>query len=105
MKLPSNRYGTHTLYPYKGSCHPGLARKMIEMCDPIYKDKLLDPFCGSGTIPVEAVMLGYDCFALDALPTATVATIVKTHFAPGEEPELDSPETRLHAAMSGKQDL
>lgn len=105
MKLPTNKYGTHTLYPYRGAMHPGLARHMIQLCDPIYKDRILDPFCGSGTIPVEAVMLGYNCTALDVLPTAVVATQVKTHFAPGEEPDMDTPETRLHMAMARKADL
>lgn len=78
---------------------------MIQLCDPVYKDRILDPFCGSGTIPVEAVMLGYDCTALDVLPTAVVATQVKTHFAPGEEPDMDTPETRLHMVMAHKQNM
>lgn len=102
MKLPTERYGTHRLYPYKGAMHPGLARKMLEICDPIYKDKILDPFCGSGTIPVEAVMHGYTVDAIDVLPTACIATQVKTHFAPGEEPELDSTETKLQSLMTGR---
>jgi len=105
VKLPTNKYGTHHLYAYKGAMHPGLARHMIQLCDPIYKDVIFDPFCGSGTIPVEAVMLGHQCVAMDALPTATVATQVKTHFAPGEEPDMDAPETRLHMLMAGRENL
>lgn len=94
--LPSSKYGTHRLFPYKGAMHPGLARRMISLVHPLKDEIVLDPFCGSGTIPVECMMHGVDALGLDALPTAVIATRTKLGIAPGEEPEIGAHPVRLH---------
>jgi tRNA G10 N-methylase Trm11 len=42
-----------------GMLPPKLARILVNLAGPDTKRHLLDPFCGSGTIPMEAALLGY----------------------------------------------
>ncbi|GAH50949.1 unnamed protein product, partial [marine sediment metagenome] len=39
---------------------------------------ILDPFCGTGTTPVEAAKHGYPCYGIEANPVAAFASKVKT---------------------------
>jgi len=42
-------------------------------------DVIFDPYCGTGTTPVEALKNGISCYALEANPVAAFASRVKTH--------------------------
>jgi hypothetical protein len=42
--------------------------------------KVLDPFCGSGTTLVECMKAGLDCAGIEANPVGVFATRVKTHW-------------------------
>ncbi|MET0134565.1 MAG: methyltransferase domain-containing protein, partial [Kibdelosporangium sp.] len=46
-----------------GSLHPPVAAAMVRLAGP--GQRLLDPFCGSGTIPIEASMAGRDVVGSD----------------------------------------
>lgn len=73
---PTNRL-THYLFRYPAKFHPPVARKLIEE----YSDRgdlILDPFCGSGTLLVEAVQNGRNSIGLDIDPVATFVSRVKT---------------------------
>ncbi|OIP57303.1 MAG: hypothetical protein COX79_00960 [Candidatus Levybacteria bacterium CG_4_10_14_0_2_um_filter_36_16] len=52
-------YGRPVRDVSSGTMPPKLARIMINLAQIEKKDKLLDPFCGSGTILQEALILGY----------------------------------------------
>ncbi|MEM3794383.1 MAG: DNA methyltransferase, partial [Thermoprotei archaeon] len=57
--------------PYKNpliSMPPWLARSMINMASPSLGAKLLDPFCGTGTILIEAVDSGLNAYGVDLDP-------------------------------------
>ena len=41
-------------------------------------DSVLEPFCGSGTVPLACRQLGIDCFGFDVLPIAVFLSRVKT---------------------------
>jgi tRNA (guanine6-N2)-methyltransferase len=41
-----------------GSIHPPLAAALVRLAQPSYGERLLDPCCGAGTIPIEAAALG-----------------------------------------------
>ncbi len=59
-----NDIGLHVVSPYVGKIRPALARHLINTyTNP--KSVVYDPFCGSGTVPLEAWASGHKCFATD----------------------------------------
>ena len=60
---------THGFHSYAARMHPLLARSVIEAL--VNKDqRVLDPFCGSGTVLVEAVRAGVQSYGSDINPLA-----------------------------------
>ena len=74
---------THYLFRFPAKFHPPVVRKLIdEFSGP--GDHILDPFCGSGTMLVEAAVAGRNAVGLDIDPVATFVSRVKTHrYNPG----------------------
>lgn len=69
---------THYLFRYPAKFHPPVARELIERySEP--GDRVLDPFCGSGTLLVEALTMGRRAVGTDIDPLAIFSTKVKTH--------------------------
>src|SRR5438128_1691877 len=58
---------THGFHAYAGRMHPSIARGAIERCTAA-ADLVVDPFCGSGTVLVEACGLGRAAVGVDASP-------------------------------------
>ncbi|WP_433264562.1 methyltransferase domain-containing protein [Actinosynnema sp. CS-041913] len=58
-----------------GALHPPLAAAMLRVADPPPGARLLDPFCGTGTIPIEAD-LPLTAIGTDADPSAIAAATV-----------------------------
>ena len=62
--MMSDNYGPHLIYPFKGKMIPDTASVLLGInifhLIPAFRDKVtvLDPFCGSGTILVEAMLKG-----------------------------------------------
>jgi hypothetical protein len=66
----------HQLAPYIGKLKTSIARALIsEFSEP--GDKVLDPFSGSGVVPLEALLLGRSVIANDLNPYAVVLTRAK----------------------------
>lgn len=66
----------HQLSPYIGKLKPNIARELISS----YTQPgqlIVDPFCGSGTVPLEAFLAGRHVIASDANPYAFVLTKAK----------------------------
>ncbi len=53
-------YGRPARDSRSGMIPPKLAKMMINLAGQKYDKKLLDPFCGSGTILAEALLMGYE---------------------------------------------
>jgi len=69
---------THYLFRYPAKFHPPIIRKLIN--DYTAKgDRILDPFCGSGTLLVEAAVAGRHALGTDIDPVAVFVSQVKTH--------------------------
>lgn len=67
---------THYLFRYPAKFHPPVARTLIEkFTNP--QDVILDPFCGSGTLLVEALPLGRRIIGVDVDPVATFVSHTK----------------------------
>ena len=74
---PFYRY-THYLLRFPAKFHPPVARALIEQfSDP--GQLILDPFCGSGTLLVEASVLGRHCVGIDIDPLAVFVSRIKAH--------------------------
>lgn len=72
---PADR-ATHNLHPYPGKMLPQVAALLVEtLSRPGHV--VLDPFCGSGTVALEAVLAGRRCIARDQNPFACLLTRVK----------------------------
>lgn len=69
---------THYLFRFPAKFHPPVVRKLIyDYSKP--GDHILDPFCGSGTLLVEAAVAGRNAVGLDIDPVASFISRVKTH--------------------------
>lgn len=63
----------HQLAPYVGKMKSGMARALIEEFSRI-GETVLDPFCGSGVVPYEALLSGRHAIGNDLNPYAYVVT-------------------------------
>jgi DNA modification methylase len=68
---------THYMHPYKGKFHPRMARALLNCVYPKDDGVVLDNFAGSGTLLVEAVMMGLDARGVEINPLSTLMTNVK----------------------------
>src|SRR3990172_3659744 len=63
----------HQLAPYVGKLKSGMVRVLIDLYSQL-GDTALDPFCGSGVVPLECVLMGRHAVANDLSPYAYVIT-------------------------------
>ena len=68
---------SHYLFRYPAKFHPPIARKLVEQYS-TEKDLILDPYCGSGTLLVEAILSNRCSIGIDIDPVAILASRVKT---------------------------
>nr|WP_295462396.1 DNA methyltransferase [Mesorhizobium sp.] len=72
------KYVTHGLHPYKGKFYPQLAKALINISGAGPGARILDPFCGSGTVLLEGMLNGYAAFGCDMNPLAAKVARAKT---------------------------
>ena len=70
-------YATHGLFPYRGKFHPQMIKGLINVMGLKPGDSVLDPMAGSGTVPVEAVLMGMNAFGVDRSPFCTFMSQTK----------------------------
>lgn len=68
---------SHYLFRFPAKFHPPVARCLIEKYSQP-GDVVLDPFCGSGTLLVEALLSGRNAVGVDIDPVATFISRVKS---------------------------
>lgn len=74
---PALQEFTHPFHAYPARIHPALVRLLIERFSSA-GETVLDPFCGSGTCPVEAMACGRTAVGTDLNPFALQIARVKT---------------------------
>lgn len=72
------KYATHGIHAYKGKFYPQLARSLFNLADLRGGQRVLDPFCGSGTVPLEAYLNGLVGVGFDMNPLAVKIARAKT---------------------------
>jgi site-specific DNA-methyltransferase (cytosine-N4-specific) len=73
----ATRYSVHGLHEYKGKFNPQVARALLNILGFDKADRVLDPFCGSGTTLVECAHLGIPSFGVDLNPFAVYVANAK----------------------------
>jgi hypothetical protein len=75
-------------HPYPARMHPAVARTVLEAFDPGAdrgrRGEVLDPFCGSGTVLVEAMRGGWRSLGSDLSPLAVSLARLKTRRRRGD---------------------
>jgi len=69
---------THQIHPYPAKLLPHIAHFFLHCRNNNADQHVLDPFCGSGTVALEASLAGYTPLVADANPLALLITKVKT---------------------------
>jgi len=70
-------YGTHGLFPYRGKFHPQMIKGLINVMGLKPGETVLDPMMGSGTVLIEAALMGINSVGLDASPFCQVMVQAK----------------------------
>lgn len=73
----NTRAYTHSIHPYPAMMIPQVAGRLIDMYAKS-KTVVLDPFCGSGSVLVEAFIKGYNSYGIDINPLSLLISRVKT---------------------------
>jgi len=61
-------YGTHGLFPYRGKFHPQMIKGILNVMGLKPGETVLDPMMGSGTVLIEACLMGIRSVGVDASP-------------------------------------
>lgn len=72
------KYATHGIHAYKGKFYPQLAKSLFNLAGLMPGQRVLDPFCGSGTVLLEAYLNGLTSFGTDLNPLAVRIARAKT---------------------------
>lgn len=70
-------YATHGLFPYRGKFHPQMVRGILNAIGVGPGRTVLDPMMGSGTVPIEASLLGARALGIDVSPFCVFMTETK----------------------------
>lgn len=70
-------YATHGLFPYRGKFHPQMIKGLMNVMGLKPGDTVLDPMMGSGTVLVEACLMGIKSIGIDASPFCRFMTQTK----------------------------
>lgn len=84
----------HQLSPYIGKLKSSIAGDLIAQFSKV-GELIVDPFCGAGTVPLEAVLRGRRAFGADVSPYARVLSSAKLH-PPDSIEEALAEVARLH---------
>jgi hypothetical protein len=70
-------YGTHGLFPYRGKFHPQMTKALLNIMGLKPGETVLDPMMGSGTVLIEARLMGINSIGVDASPFCVFMTKTK----------------------------
>lgn len=98
------KYVTHGIHPYKGKFYPQLAKALFNSAKLEPGSTVLDPFCGSGTVLLEAALSGCNAVGFDVNPVAVSTAAAKIGAVGADAVYRDhllcTFERRIHALSS-----
>lgn len=92
----STGYATHGLFPYRGKFHPQLIKGILNILKIQPEDLVLDPMCGSGTLNVEASLLGINSIGVEKSPFCVLMSKVKYEALKVHKPQLSTILDNMH---------
>lgn len=92
----STGYATHGLFPYRGKFHPQLIKGILNILKIQPEDVVLDPMCGSGTLNVEASLLGINSIGVEKSPFCVLMSKVKYEALKVHKPQLSTILDNMH---------
>ncbi len=90
------KYVTHGIHPYKGKFYPQLAKSLLNLANVKQGETVLDPFCGSGTVLLEAQLNGMTAIGIDLNPLAVLISRAKCAVATESLVALDRIVKQFH---------
>ncbi len=99
-------YLVHYLHPYKGKFHPKMARALLNYVCPRRPSRAMDNYAGSGTLLVEASLMGLDSVGVEVNPLSALMSRVKCDVLRDVRPEqlrkeIESFLSDLEAVLRG----
>lgn len=85
----ATRYSVHGLHEYKGKFNPQIVRGILNTLGFHNGERVLDPFCGSGTTLVECALEGRDAHGTDINPLAAFLANTKVQTLSLSPTEID----------------
>jgi len=99
------KYATHGLHPYKGKFYPQLAKALLNISGAPLAGRVLDPFCGSGTLLLEGMLNGFETFGSDLNPLAAKIARAKTGVLCLPREMVDLALRSLSERVRGREDI
>lgn len=96
-----NEYLTHPFHKYKAKFFPRMARALTNYTTP-GNATVLDPFVGSGTLTVEAALMGIPSAGIDVDPLSVFIAQVKVDALRVSLPEFDAAAAELEMRMTDR---
>ncbi len=97
-RAKNSTYGPHGIHRYKGKFYPQLAKSLMNCSGP-GDGLIVDPFGGSGTVAVEAVLAGRQAVTFDCNPVAIAAARAKITAVMRDVEEVEAYLDRLRASV------
>ncbi|MBK6941968.1 MAG: DNA adenine methylase [Planctomycetes bacterium] len=98
------RHLTHGIHAWPARLHPGTARTLIEAFS-VPGDTVLDPFCGGGTVVLEAAVAGRNGLGSDLNPLAVAIARMRTEPLPDRSRDELEARARLAAERASQEQL
>ncbi|MEW6095842.1 MAG: hypothetical protein AB1567_04860, partial [bacterium] len=92
----STGYATHGLFPYRGKFHPQLIKGILNILKIQPEEVVLDPMCGSGTLNVEAGIIGVESIGIEKSPFCVLMSKVKHEALKVDSTQLSSILRDMH---------
>ena len=77
LRRQHTRYSAHGLHTYRGKFNPQMVRAVTNLLGLSIGDRIWDPFCGSGTVLLEARHQGFNAVGVDLNPLAVTIANAK----------------------------
>jgi site-specific DNA-methyltransferase (cytosine-N4-specific) len=95
----ATRYSVHGLHEYKGKFNPQIVKAILNIFGVHSRDRVLDPFCGSGTTLVECAQIGACGYGFDINPLAVYIANAKLQALITSTSRLDKVLNRLETSF------
>lgn len=102
LRRKHSTYASHGVHRYKGKFYPQLAKCLINLSGVCSNSFVLDPFGGSGTVAVEAILNGLNAVTVDCNPLATAIARAKTQVLAIPRRDIELAFRRLEELLSNR---